>query len=204
MTQHEHTIDVDVPVATAFERWLRCETFPDFMSHVESVEVREDGTLRWTAKIAGVARVWDARTTEVRPDELIAWASVDGAPNIGRVEFTELTAGRCRVTLAVHYEPASLVERAGSALGLIDQAAEADLRKFKEIVEEEYISGVAYADRTGLAPDIGALASSSPDARVSAGAYDAPGTVPAQSGSEDVNLRTDATRVPTFAAGRVT
>ncbi|CAA9380187.1 MAG: hypothetical protein AVDCRST_MAG06-879, partial [uncultured Nocardioides sp.] len=37
MSQIQKSIDVDVPVRTAYDQWTQFESFPQFMSGVESI-----------------------------------------------------------------------------------------------------------------------------------------------------------------------
>ncbi len=50
----EETIDVAVPVRTAYNQWTQFESFPEFMSGVESVTQLTDTTNHWVTKIGGV------------------------------------------------------------------------------------------------------------------------------------------------------
>jgi uncharacterized membrane protein len=71
------------------------------------------------AEVGGRRREWDAEITEQRPDERVAWKSVDGVTNSGVVTFHRLSAGRTRVMLQMEVEPEGVVEKAGDALGVI-------------------------------------------------------------------------------------
>ena len=66
------TIEVEVPVRTAYNQWTQFEDFPRFMEGVERVEQRDDRHLRWVADIGGVTREWDAEIVQQDPDRLIA------------------------------------------------------------------------------------------------------------------------------------
>ncbi len=50
----EETIDVAVPVRTAYNQRTQFESFPEFMSGVESVTQLTDTTNHWVTKIGGV------------------------------------------------------------------------------------------------------------------------------------------------------
>ena len=67
-TTVEESIDVDVPVRTAYDQWTQFEEFPRFMDGVESVVQLDDTHLRWEAEIAGATRIWDAEISEQTPD----------------------------------------------------------------------------------------------------------------------------------------
>lgn len=71
-TKIEESIQVDVPVSTAYNQWTQFEDFPHFMGGVKEVYQHEDQLLHWVAEIAGVRREWEARILEQVPDQKIA------------------------------------------------------------------------------------------------------------------------------------
>lgn len=129
------TIEVEVPIRTAFAVWTRFEEFPRFMTDVEEVQRLEDGRLRWRARVAGMPEEWEARVTESIPLERIAWTSTSGARNAGAVTFHEVEPNRTRVELELRYEPEGLVENLGDLLGIFERRVEQDLAEFKKYVE---------------------------------------------------------------------
>ena len=129
------SIDVEVPVSTAYNQWTQFEEFPRFMEGVEAVKQVDDTRLRWVASIAGKRTEWDARITEQHPDERVAWTSEAGDKNAGVVTFHKLADAKTRVMLQLEYEPEGLVEGAGSALGFVTRRVEGDLKRFKEFIE---------------------------------------------------------------------
>jgi uncharacterized membrane protein len=130
------SIDVDVPVTTAYNQWTQFEEFPHFMEGVESVEQQDDETLHWKASIGGVTKEWTARITEQTPDKRIAWTNIDGAPNAGVVTFHRLSDTSSRVALQLDYEPEGVVENVGDMLGVVSRRATADLQRFKKFIED--------------------------------------------------------------------
>jgi uncharacterized membrane protein len=137
VTTVEQSIDVDVPVRTAYNQWTQFEEFPRFMSGVEQIEQRTPTLTHWTTKIAGVSREFDAQIDEQRPDERIAWHSISGSQQAGVVTFHRLDEQHTRVMLQLDYEPAGVVEQAGDKLGLVKGRVGGDLRKFKEFIESK-------------------------------------------------------------------
>ena len=137
MTTIEQSVDVQVPVRTAYDQWTQFEEFPRFMEGVESVTQLDDTHVRWVAEIAGVKREWDAEITEQHPDERVAWKATEGADNAGVVTFHRLDDDTTRVMLQLDFEPEGLVESAGDALGFVRRRAEGDLMRFKEFIEAE-------------------------------------------------------------------
>jgi uncharacterized membrane protein len=49
-------VDVDVPVAAAYNQWTQFETFPEFMRGVDRIEQLDGTHTRWTIDIAGATR----------------------------------------------------------------------------------------------------------------------------------------------------
>ncbi len=135
MSSVEQSIEVDVPVRTAYDQWTQFETFPQFMEGVEAVQQTDDTHLHWVASIAGVKREWDAEISEQLPDERIAWHALDGAENAGVVTFHWLTDDRTKVMLQLDMEPEGLVETAGDKLGFVRRRVAGDLERFKDFVE---------------------------------------------------------------------
>lgn len=135
MTTVTKSIDVDVPISTAYNQWTQFETFPAFMSGVESVEQINDTRTHWTVDIGGVEREFDAEITEQHPDERVAWNSVDGTMHAGVVTFHRLSDDETRVTVQLDWKPVGLAENVGAAVGVDDALVARDLAKFKEMIE---------------------------------------------------------------------
>jgi uncharacterized membrane protein len=135
MATFEKSIDVDVPVRTAYNQWTQFEEFPQFMEGVESVRQLDDRRLHWRAEIAGKMEEWDATITEQEPDMRVAWTSTSGAKNAGVVTFHRLDDSKTRVMLQVEYTPEGVIETIGDALGFVKRRVEGDLKRFKEFVE---------------------------------------------------------------------
>lgn len=135
MSQIIETIDVNVPVRTAYDQWTQFEEFPLFMEGVEKVEQLDDTHLRWKAKVAVVGKEWIAEITEQVPDERVAWHAVEGATNGGVVTFHRLSDDKTRVTLQLDVEPEGPVEKVGDALGFVARQAKGDMERFKAFIE---------------------------------------------------------------------
>jgi uncharacterized membrane protein len=129
------SIDVRVPVRTAYNQWTQFEDFPRFMEGVEKVEQLDDTRLHWVAKVAGKKKEWDAEITEQTPDQRVAWTATSGAPNGGVVTFHRLDDSTTRVTVQMEVEPEGPVEAVGAAAGMPDRRVKGDLDRFKEFIE---------------------------------------------------------------------
>jgi uncharacterized membrane protein len=135
MSTIEESIEIDVPVRSAYDQWTQFEEFPSFMEGVESVTQIDDTHLHWVAQIGGVQREWDAVVTEQHPDERVAWKSTTGTSNAGVVTFHKLDDSRTKVMLQLDVDPQGVVEKAGDALGLIRRRVTGDLERFKDLIE---------------------------------------------------------------------
>lgn len=138
MSQIQKTIDVEVPVSTAYNQWTQFESFPRFMGGVESITQRDDTHTHWVANIAGVEREFDAKITEQHPDELIAWRSFGGGTqHAGMVAFHRLEAAKTRITVQIDWQPSGMIEKLASAINVDDRQVEGDLERFKEFIESQ-------------------------------------------------------------------
>ncbi|MEX1253333.1 MAG: SRPBCC family protein [Dehalococcoidia bacterium] len=135
MTTFEKSIDIDVPVSTAYNQWTQFEQFPQFMEGVQEVRQLDDRRLHWVVDVAGTREEWDAMITRQEPDRCIAWESEAGTPNRGMVTFQPLESGKTRVTLEMEYEPSEVIEKVGDALGFVSRRVTGDLERFKEFIE---------------------------------------------------------------------
>ena len=135
MANIEQSIDVQVPVRTAYDQWTQFEEFPKFMEGVEEVRQVDDTHTHWRTKVAGKEKEFDAEITEQTPDQRIAWESQDGPEHAGVVTFHRIDDGVTRIMLQLDYQPEGLAEKAGDALGLVERRVKGDLGRFKELIE---------------------------------------------------------------------
>lgn len=129
------SVEVDVPLSTAYNQWTQFEDFPEFMAGVLEVRQRDDTHLHWRARIGGKEEEWDAEITEQIPDKLIAWRSVTGPRNEGMVTFHRVSDSRTRVELRIFYEPHGVAERFGDAMGAVSMRARGNLQRYKQFLE---------------------------------------------------------------------
>jgi uncharacterized membrane protein len=131
----EDSIEVDVPVSTAYNQWTQFEEFPNFMHDVLEVRQIDDTHLHWRARIAGKEEEWDAEITNQIPDRRIAWRSTSGPPNSGAVTFDRLSENRTRITLRMSYQPRNALEKIGDALGAVKLETSSNLHRFAEFLQ---------------------------------------------------------------------
>ena len=106
----------------------------------------DDKHLQWTAEIGGERHTWLAEIVEQIPDRVIAWRSVDGGPNSGRVEFEPIEDGT-RIEVEMEYEPEGFKEAVGALLGVDGAQVEEDLERFKDLVESRPVPTGAWRGR---------------------------------------------------------
>ena len=105
MATVEESIEVDVPVTTAYNQWTQFEEFLHFMEGVESINQIDDTHLHWKTSIGGVEREFDAEVTEQHPDQRVAWRSTDGTTNAGVVTFHKISDTCTKVMVQIDWEP---------------------------------------------------------------------------------------------------
>jgi uncharacterized membrane protein len=154
VAQVVETVDVNVPVSTAYNQWTQFETFPEFMSGVESITQVTPTRNHWVTKVAGKRREFDTEITEQHPDERIAWKTVGGdVEHAGAVTFHRLSPDTSRVTVQLDWEPSGVAEKAGAAVGVDDHRIKADTKRFKEFIEQRGLETGAWRGDVGRTPD---------------------------------------------------
>lgn len=144
MASITESIDVEVPVRTAYDQWTQFEEFPQFMEGVRSVDQIDDAHLRWVAEIGGRQQAWTAEITEQRPYERVAWKTVEGHGNAGAVTFHRLGEVETRVTVQMEHETEGLREQLGSAIGMDSRRVKGDLERFKDLIESRGVESGAW------------------------------------------------------------
>jgi uncharacterized membrane protein len=131
----EESIEVNVPVTTAYNQWTQFEEFPSFMKGVDEVRQLDDTRLHWVVSHGGQTHEWDAEITEQRPDERVAWKSIGGKGNAGAVTFHRIDEKTTRLMVQIDWETEGMMDQLGSALGSDDRRVKSDLERFKEMIE---------------------------------------------------------------------
>jgi uncharacterized membrane protein len=130
------SVDVAVPVTTAYNQWTQFEEFPHFMEGVTTVRQISDTLIHWETEIGGVKRQFDAQITEQLPDERVAWKSTEGVRQAGVVTFHRLDETHSRVTAQMEFEPEGVAEQTADKLGMLSRRIKGDLKRFKKFIED--------------------------------------------------------------------
>lgn len=138
----ETSITIDATPERLYAFWRQLDNLPQFMSHLESVEVIDEKRSKWVAKgPAGSSVRWEAEVINDEPNRLIAWRSLAGAhvDNAGSVRFVDGPPGRgteLRVTLDYIPPGRSVGAWVARLLGEDPKRQiETDLRRLKQILE---------------------------------------------------------------------
>jgi uncharacterized membrane protein len=131
----QQSVDVAVPIKTAYNRWTMFEDWPDFMHRVESVDQADDTTLSFSTKVWGITRRFEAEIVEQRPDQRIEWNSTEGLAHTGVVTFHKLSDRLTRIEISLDVEPQGMLEKMGRGMRFTKRAVRADLHRFKALIE---------------------------------------------------------------------
>lgn len=145
----EKSIIIDKTPEELYNFWREFENLPRFMNNLESVTNLGFNRWHWVAKGPVGTRVeWDAEIYNERPNEMIAWRSLEGADvtNAGSVHFEQAPGGRgTQVKVILNYNApggkvsALLAKLFGQEPG---QMIADDLRRLKQVLETGEIATV--------------------------------------------------------------
>lgn len=134
----EHTVQVEVniPIETSWNLWSDLEQMPRWMKWIDSVEVLKDDPelSRWKLASGGFQFSWLSRITNLVPQQIIQWESVDGLPNRGAVRFYDRHDSSI-VKLTVAYGIPGILGKLMDNLflgNIVESTIQADLERFKD------------------------------------------------------------------------
>jgi uncharacterized membrane protein len=139
------TLHIKAPPDKVFDLWSNYANFPHFMSTVKEVRDMGNGRSHWiVCGPAGSTVEWDAKITESRRPELLAWSSEPDAAvrNCGTIHFEPDQDGT-RVSIQLSYTPpAGILGHAVASMFSSDpkRQMDDDLMRMKAFIE------------TGIAP----------------------------------------------------
>jgi hypothetical protein len=140
----QQSVDVAVPVETAYNQWTQFEDWPEFMHRVTRVTQEDDCTVSFATKIWGKKKEFKAEIETQRPDERIKWKVTQGITHTGVVTFHELAPRLTRIELNVDVDPGGLLEKAARGMRHIKRAMRADLHRFKAFIEMQELETGAW------------------------------------------------------------
>jgi len=134
----QESVDIGVPVSTAYDQWTQFQDFSRFMKGVESVEQTSETESNWRAKVFKSRRTWKANIIEQIPDRRIAWSS-EGAKGStkGVVTFHPLADDLTRVLISLEYYPHGLMEKTGNIWRAPGRRARLDIKNYRRFIMAE-------------------------------------------------------------------
>jgi uncharacterized membrane protein len=137
MNTLEETIEVAVPVRTAYNQWTQFKSFPRFTTVVRKVEQLRPNLTHWVIGFGPVRHEFLAEIVEQLPDSHVAWRSLDRrSGHRGQVSFRATASDRTAVVVRMHIEPDGFT---GSLLTRVPaftrRVVRAELGHFKTFIE---------------------------------------------------------------------
>jgi uncharacterized membrane protein len=131
----QQSIDVAVPIQTAYNQWTQYEEWPQFMHRVKRVSQEDPAKVSFETKIWGKKKEFEAKIVTARPDEKIKWEVTEGINHTGWITFHEIAPQLTRLELSLDLEPGGMLEKAARGLRHVKRAARGDLHRFKAYIE---------------------------------------------------------------------
>lgn len=138
----EKTVTINKSAEELYNYWHNFENLPTFMKHVKSVQVLDMRRSHWVANAPmGQTIEWNADIINDQPNQLIAWASEEGAEvdNSGFVRFQPAPGDRgTEVKVVMEYNvPGGMLTAAIAKLfgEEPEQQIGDELRRFKQLME---------------------------------------------------------------------
>ncbi len=145
----EKTVTINKSAEELYNYWHNFENLPTFMKHVKSVQVLDIRRSHWVANAPlGQTIEWDADIINDQPNQLIAWASEEGAQvdNSGFVRFSPAPGDRgTEVKVVMEYNvPGGMLTAAIAKLfgEEPEQQIGDELRRFKQLMETGEIATI--------------------------------------------------------------
>ena len=145
----EEAITINRSAEEVYRFWRDPTNHPKFTEHLESVTTVGENRTHWVmGGPLGLTLEWDAETYEDRPDELIAWRSLEGSQVdvAGSVHFRPAPGGRgteARVVQKINPPGGALAAAVAGLFGKSpEQQMRGNLRRLKQLLETGEIATV--------------------------------------------------------------
>ena len=126
------SMELPVPVTTAYLAWLRYKNAPCFMKGVEQSDNFDGAGMTWCVLTPLEQFAWQAKTCARVPYERIEWKSTEGMPhpNFGSVSFEDLGENRSRIMICIGFDLAGIYHPLKDPVPSLAQTMERSLRCF--------------------------------------------------------------------------
>ncbi|MFF7952554.1 SRPBCC family protein [Streptomyces griseorubiginosus] len=138
--QHvEETVEVAVPVRTAYNQWTQFKTFPRFSTVVLGVEQVRPTVTAWHLGYGPLRHRFAVEIVEQDPDTCLIWRGLEQHPSHqGEVRFRPTRSGGTAVTVRMLLEPrgvAKLLLGSSKGVQVLARLVRSELRSFKDYIE---------------------------------------------------------------------
>jgi uncharacterized membrane protein len=140
----QQSVDVAVPLETAYNQFTQFEDWPEFMHRVTRVTQEDDCSISFATKIWGKTKEFKANIETQRPDQRIKWKVSEGITHSGVVTFHELAPNLTRIEVNLDVDPGSLIEKAARGMRHVKRAVRADLARYKAFIEMQELETGAW------------------------------------------------------------
>ncbi|MFI9630257.1 SRPBCC family protein [Streptomyces sp. NPDC052042] len=142
MSTLEEQIDVDIPIAAAWEALHRAETYPRFVKGVREARSKDGHRTHLDVDVGGRVQEYDAEITDRDKEHTMEWQTTSGPVLAGTFSLLPIDREHTRVQARIEYDPGTVKEAFGGPKGFaqataIERLVRDDLEHFKELVEQE-------------------------------------------------------------------
>ena len=135
MSMVQQAIEVGAPVHAVYQQLTAIENYARFMTGVERVTPTGNQCSHWVMELDGTRREFDARITEMCPDERVSWASLDGPRLAETITVRPMGETRTQVIAQLEADVAFLMPSDRHGQETLNRRLKADLTAFKGLVE---------------------------------------------------------------------
>ena len=129
------SIDVGIPLESAYRLCGDFDQYPEFLEHVLRAERVDSTHAALDVKVHGRARELEIEILDERPNERIEWECSTGAPHSGVITLHRLAPRLTRLELTIEPETQGLIDRLSRAVHLTDRTVRDELHRFKAFAE---------------------------------------------------------------------
>jgi len=142
MSTLEEQIDLDIPIAAAWEGLHRVDTYPRFVEGVREARSEDGHRTRLDVDVGGRVQEFEAEITDRGKEHKMEWQTTSGPALAGTFSLLPIDREHTRVQARIEYDPGTVKEAFGGPKGFaqaasIERLVRDDLEHFKELVERE-------------------------------------------------------------------